>query len=567
MRSSSKLLVALCISLSPAALAQQRLWTGDVDGNGSIDVADAFATLRAAAGNLVLGPEESARADVDHDGRVTAADALALINATTMPVARPPFDDVPADFPEIHAFDPPNAHPGALVWIDGDHFSSTPSHDLLSWNGIVGHVGLATPRGLLVRVPLAATSGPVTVTVDGQTSLAHGFVVGDPPSAEVGVDPAEGAMIFGVPRDLPHEGDVVTVPIVVNEGRAKLGSYNVSLRFTENVLQMAGIVPGTSPFDTPGQCIDNLSGTANFSALRNGASGGLVSLPTRPMPPGGPGTPGPGGPIAPLSLRHVGVMRFSAVQDADRAPSVDGIVTQMATSGYPSRPIGALPRFALQTTQQGQGDVPQPPRPDDAPWLRRLLPSYGLPGELVVLRGSNLGQWAARVSVSLSGVPCPLVQASPTEIWFRVPDAPSGLVRADVRGHGSSNTLPFTILSDQTPPTVAAFAPSDGALAVDPAASVRVLFSEMLDASSIDDRTFQVFVPWFWNLDANVRGAKQVPGSLRITTVNGATGVVFEPILPFPPGSDVLVSIHDVRDLNGNALAGRHLFAFRAATR
>jgi len=103
MRSSSKLLVALCISLSPAAVAQQRLWTGDVDGNGSIDVADAFATLRAAAGKLALSPEESARADVDHDGRVTAADALALINVTTMPVARPPFDAVPENFPEIHA--------------------------------------------------------------------------------------------------------------------------------------------------------------------------------------------------------------------------------------------------------------------------------------------------------------------------------------------------------------------------------------------------------------------------------------------------------------------------------
>src|SRR5262249_34658192 len=128
MRSSSILLVALCISLSPSALArQQRLWTGDVDGNGSIDVADAFATLRAAAGNLVLGPDQAARADVDHDGRVTAADALALINATTMPVSRPPFDPVPDDFPEIHAFDPPNAQPGALVWIDGDHFSSIAS--------------------------------------------------------------------------------------------------------------------------------------------------------------------------------------------------------------------------------------------------------------------------------------------------------------------------------------------------------------------------------------------------------------------------------------------------------
>ncbi|MBI3845979.1 MAG: IPT/TIG domain-containing protein [Planctomycetes bacterium] len=560
------ILVAVGFGVSPTVFAQPRLWTGDVDGNGSIDVADAFATLRAASGNLTLSPAEAARADVDHDGRVTVNDALALINATTMPVAHPPFDPVPPNLPEIHSFDPPNAEPGSLVFVEGVNFDPIASRNRLSWNGIEARAWLSDPRGLLVRVPVTATSGPVTVTVAGLTSLARGFVIGDEPNAEIGLDPAEGEMIFGLPRDLPHLDDVVTVPIVVNEGRSRLGSYNVSLHFTRDVLAMGGITPGNSPFDTPGQCIDNLSGTANFSALRFGTPGVEIEYPTFPAPRTGPGGPSIPSATAPLSLRHVGVMRFRAIQDADRMPTIDGIVTQMATVGYPSRAIGSLPRFALQTTQHEQGAIPQPPRSDEAPWLRRLLPNYGYPGDLVILRGTNLGQWVGRVQVFLGETPCTIVQLNPTEIWFRVPaNAQSGSVAIEVRGRGRSNSLPYRILSDQTPPTVMGIAPADGTRDVDPTVRVRVLFSEAIDADSIHDRSFQVFVPWYWNLDESIRGTKQVPGSLRITHVDGATGVVFEPILPLPPGSEVLVSLRDIRDLNGNALVGRRFFAFRVA--
>jgi hypothetical protein len=50
---------------------------GDVNGDGSVDIADAVAVLKATAGNPVLGD-----ADVNGDGTVDIADAVAVLKIT-----------------------------------------------------------------------------------------------------------------------------------------------------------------------------------------------------------------------------------------------------------------------------------------------------------------------------------------------------------------------------------------------------------------------------------------------------------------------------------------------------
>ncbi|MBR5949683.1 MAG: FMN-binding protein [Clostridia bacterium] len=52
---------------------------GDVDGNGSITIADAVLAMRGALSLTQLTAEQTAAADIDGDGNVTIADAVVIL--------------------------------------------------------------------------------------------------------------------------------------------------------------------------------------------------------------------------------------------------------------------------------------------------------------------------------------------------------------------------------------------------------------------------------------------------------------------------------------------------------
>ncbi len=76
---------------------------------------------------------------------------------------------LPAGALSIFNFTPQQGGPGASVNILGQGFSSTPASDIVKFNGSVAPVVSASPTSLMVTVPGAATTGPITVTVNGQT--------------------------------------------------------------------------------------------------------------------------------------------------------------------------------------------------------------------------------------------------------------------------------------------------------------------------------------------------------------------------------------------------------------
>ena len=57
--------------------------TGDVDGDGDVDVSDARTALRAAVGLEKLTPGAEKRADTDGDGKVTVNDARDILRTAT----------------------------------------------------------------------------------------------------------------------------------------------------------------------------------------------------------------------------------------------------------------------------------------------------------------------------------------------------------------------------------------------------------------------------------------------------------------------------------------------------
>jgi hypothetical protein len=80
------------------------------------------------------------------------------------------------DFTVLHttitAFSPESGAHGTEVTITGTSFSATPSENIVEFNGVAATVSAATSTELTVSVPAEATSGKITVTIDGRTTMS-----------------------------------------------------------------------------------------------------------------------------------------------------------------------------------------------------------------------------------------------------------------------------------------------------------------------------------------------------------------------------------------------------------
>ncbi|HVP13887.1 MAG TPA: beta-propeller fold lactonase family protein, partial [Terriglobales bacterium] len=82
---------------------------------------------------------------------------------------------------------PPAGATTTPIVIEGQGFSPIAAQNTVFFNGALATVTSATPVSLVATVPLAATSGPVTVQTGGSTSNALNFVVLEPNASPGGV--------------------------------------------------------------------------------------------------------------------------------------------------------------------------------------------------------------------------------------------------------------------------------------------------------------------------------------------------------------------------------------------
>jgi YVTN family beta-propeller protein len=95
---------------------------------------------------------------LDTDGQRTVAQQQATFKVESPPTLA------------LSSLDPPAALVGATIVIAGEGFSTTPSSDIVTFNGVLAPVQHATLTSLTTTVPVNATSGPVTVKVGANTS-------------------------------------------------------------------------------------------------------------------------------------------------------------------------------------------------------------------------------------------------------------------------------------------------------------------------------------------------------------------------------------------------------------
>jgi len=77
----------------------------------------------------------------------------------------------------VTSYDPPAGSIGDQITIFGANFSETPANNQVSFNGIETPTLSATSNSLVVTVPSGAITGPISVTVDGETAVGPEFVI------------------------------------------------------------------------------------------------------------------------------------------------------------------------------------------------------------------------------------------------------------------------------------------------------------------------------------------------------------------------------------------------------
>ena len=74
--------------------------------------------------------------------------------------------------PTITSFTPVSGSAGTSVTIIGTNFSSTPSNNIVRFNGTVANVTASTPTSITTSVPTGSTSGAITVSIGSQIATS-----------------------------------------------------------------------------------------------------------------------------------------------------------------------------------------------------------------------------------------------------------------------------------------------------------------------------------------------------------------------------------------------------------
>lgn len=92
------------------------------------------------------------------------------------------FTVITAPAPTIASFDPLFGSEGTTVTITGTNFSTTPSENIVTFNGIAATVTASTATEITTTVPAGAATGPLQVSTLGLTATATGdFSICTPP--------------------------------------------------------------------------------------------------------------------------------------------------------------------------------------------------------------------------------------------------------------------------------------------------------------------------------------------------------------------------------------------------
>jgi len=394
--------------------------------------------------------------------------------------------------PSITSVSPTSGAAGAAVTISGQNFGASQGSSAVRFNGAAAAVTSWTNTSIGVTVPNAASTGQITVTVNGQASNGSTFTVitGGTLSGSV-TNSSGGAAISGATVQAIQAGVVKSSTTTLANGAYSItnltaGGYDV---------QVSAVGFGTalknSVTVSAGQ-----TATANFSLSSPGSVAGKITQPD--------GVTGIAG--ANVQVFVGSAAGSSATADAGGNYSISGLnagsyTLEASAAGYVTSSQSASVSGGSATTanailqplasnpikyvydELGRVQAVVDPSGDTATYkydamgnilsitrgnssqlsIISFTPQKGVVGTSVTINGTGFGATSGQNSVNFNGVSATVISATTTQIVATVPAAATtGPITVTAPGGSVSTSAAFTVLADSGAPTISSFTPSSG---------------------------------------------------------------------------------------------------------
>ena len=313
--------------------------------------------------------------------------------------------------PGISSISPTSGLPGNLVSIKGHGFADDPSQNNVQFNGQPGQVVRGTSTELFVRVPDNATTGAVTVTVNGVVGRGPVYTISSISITAINPDtgvPGTTVTIQGSGlTNTGKLGELADVPVVTfNNKVAKLLSFD-SAKLVVQVPDSAGF--GPVGISLNGQTVQ---GPDFYYLGINSVSPLTGNVGTRITFTGG----------------------FGAHPSSDTV-TINGKPTQIVSAKpgelvvkvLPGDTTGTIVVHAGGQTINGRNFTFVP-----LPAITSVIPSGGQAGAKVTVYGKNFSPVTAEDSVWINGVSAKVVSAAFDQIVILAPVATTGPVSVTI---------------------------------------------------------------------------------------------------------------------------------------
>ncbi len=498
--------------------------------------------------------------------------------------------------PSIISISPTSGPVSKLVTITGTGFSTTISENVVSFNGALAEVISADTTSILTSVPAGATSGPVTVTVNGLTSNGIYFDVTTsqtPPLISLvnpNVGSVEGNGLITI------EGSGFTSDTAVYIG----GKYPLSLQIVDTSTILLKTPPGSE--GSVDVLVTNINGDAflpggftylsgtNESILRINPPLGMINIPintnvsvlfTRPV-----------------ERTTVTTSSFAVIENDTNIPVSGNISFDFGDSAIFFTPLSPLNQNTTYRISISQDIISIDGVPLDAPFTGFFttgevsdtfapnVTTSPADGETVPYNSSIIFTFSEPVnpvtinkytiSVTNNGEPkngeiiiseensvvtfspySPFLPNTPVNVTLssKITDIAGNSIVGN-SGPGTDLVFSFTAATnaDYMPPRVLYINPSPGAAGVNPNTSISVIFNEPINPVTVNSASFFV----------SSEGI-ELQGTILFSNRNTTATFIPDQTLPLFKVIDITLTT-DIMDVSGNALTSLFTSTFTTAS-
>jgi hypothetical protein len=412
-------------------------------------------------------------------------------------------------YPAITSISPASGPAGTPVTITGTGLLDGEGNGVVAFNGIPATILSQTATSIAVDVPVAATTGPISVRANGDTAKSSAFTVSPSPQI-TSLTPN-----YGAPAALIKIAGT-------NFGATQGNGYVTVGGASSRVVSWSNTLIAIQ--------VPSRAATGNIVVIAGGASSNGAEFFFYPYPVIDSISPSNGAVDTPVTITGTGLLDGgnNAIVTFNGTPTQ--IHIESSTSILVDVPPGAT-SGPISVSANGDTVKSSTSFTVTAPQIDNISPNYGAPAASITVAGTNFGATQGNSYITINGALCGVTAWSDTSITIRVPSNASTGNLVVAAGRESSAGAAFTFYAY---PAIATISPGSGAVGT----PVTITGSNLLDGGNKATVTFNG-TPAAIVSDTNSQIQVTVPSGATsgrvLVRINGVTLIATTDFTVTPP--------------------------------